>query len=87
MTTVDLFDRQTMAHWTGRTRKKWVVTLEAGRSSARKSEVKYVAARDEAGAKRVALDETFLERAKVTAVRLATPEDLGCVPAPQKATA
>lgn len=73
-------------YWSTRERKAWVVTLVAAYRENRKRksdrQTLYVTAKTEVGAIRTAMDNAFLRGRLVDArARLATPTDLGCVPA------
>lgn len=71
------------AYWAQREWKKWVVYLESGPRRKPQRETRYICARTRERAVICAKDDTFMARPRVVGVRLATPRDLGCVPAPE----
>ena len=71
------------AYWARVEYKKFVIQLESGPRRKPQSETRYVSAKTQERAVKCAKDDTFMTRPRVVAVRLATPRDLGCAPAPE----
>lgn len=71
------------AYWAPREWKKWLVLLETGPRSEVRRETQYIGARTSERAVICAKEHTFMTKPRVVLVRLATPRDLGCVPAPE----
>lgn len=70
------------AYWATRAKKKFVVTLIGGKDYDRmKTEERIIAAECLEDACAKAEEITYLPNPRVSGVRLATPDDLGCVAA------
>lgn len=73
---------ETLAYWSKRIHKKWVVTLTAERKiDGRKKTIRdvlYIRAKTEAGAIRTARLESGLTGRMGASARLASADDLGC---------
>ncbi len=64
-------------YWRDKPFKSWVVKLESGRRQNLSSETKYVRAKDQSGAIRIAKENCFLKgKTRCTSIRLKGPSDI-----------